>query len=511
MTQKLAYLSGPISSFSGSLVKLLAHRDWQVHIAVKSALDLFTMSPLELPSSAQAGLEQAFGGREALKTFQDRIRLITRGDAARNTKYDAVIFCGLPPNFDEPRVPRAPWTADDLRQLAGIIADSRLFIVSSIWGAVQPDNVIPEELECERRKPQSHWEGVCQQYELRLLKQLGHLKLPWNLVRLPQLTASSQDGSCVSFSGIMNLPAEADRLRRQESPALTLALAYNPDSTVPFLPVDTAVNLFWRLLDDEARPRILNLVSPEATLNREWVEHLAAALGYNSTAVTKEDSLSLPAVLRKMLRDEIMIRTRNLFEVVGRHHFVAKRMDREYFGRLVAYGRKMQWGRPEKRRLKVKELSFSDELAHDYFERFLPSRLQGDLLQVATKDDTTVGFVIEGEKPVAFAFRNDNGRARVDRRDPQGVAGEIARVRIYLSPEAMLDLVRNRLSLDRAMLFKSVRMEGPILDLMRVERVLNRFFKENQYRPDSQGEVDEESARSPLPPVAKPGRRRPSG
>ena len=114
MTQKLAYLWGPISSFSGPLAALLATKGWQVHVATKSSLNLFSLVPLDLRSSAMDLLEQSMGGHEQFKPFQERIKLLDEADLNRSTKYDAVIFCGLPPNFDEPRAPRAHWAATKL-------------------------------------------------------------------------------------------------------------------------------------------------------------------------------------------------------------------------------------------------------------------------------------------------------------------------------------------------------------------------------------------------------------
>src|SRR5271170_5081113 len=109
MTHKTAYLWGPISSFSGPLAALLLRKGWQVHVATKSALNLFTLAPLDLRSAAQTLLERALGGHDQLCIFQERFRFLDQGETVKGTTYDAVIFCGLPANFDEPRAPRAPW------------------------------------------------------------------------------------------------------------------------------------------------------------------------------------------------------------------------------------------------------------------------------------------------------------------------------------------------------------------------------------------------------------------
>src|SRR3974390_1739966 len=118
MTQKVAYLWGPLSSFFGPLAAWLVTKGWHVHIATKPSLNLFSLSALDLKSTALDLIEQAMGGHDRFRPFQDRFKWIESADAIKGTKYDALIFCGLPPNFDEARVPRAPWAAADLPAIA---------------------------------------------------------------------------------------------------------------------------------------------------------------------------------------------------------------------------------------------------------------------------------------------------------------------------------------------------------------------------------------------------------
>ncbi len=130
----------------------LVAKGWHVHIATKSALNLFSLSSLDISSSAKGTLEEVFGTRNKFKAFQERIKFIESSDPPRDTNYDALIFCGLPPNFDDPRVPRAPWAAAELNAFTKHFKHVPLFMISSLWGGVQPDGVVPEELEFERRK-----------------------------------------------------------------------------------------------------------------------------------------------------------------------------------------------------------------------------------------------------------------------------------------------------------------------------------------------------------------------
>src|SRR3990167_4628074 len=143
MMHKTAYLWGPVSSFSGPLAAWLLRKDWHVHIATKSPLNVFALTPLDLPSTAQVSLEKALGGHHELKTFQDRLRFLETALPDKSTTYDAAIFCGVPPNFDEPRASRAPWAAAELESIAKALKGVPFFIVSSLWAGVKSDGVVP--------------------------------------------------------------------------------------------------------------------------------------------------------------------------------------------------------------------------------------------------------------------------------------------------------------------------------------------------------------------------------
>jgi hypothetical protein len=480
MTHKTAYLWGPISSFSGPLVATLLNKGWQIHVATKSSLNLFTLSPLDLKSAAQTWIERALGGHDQLHIFQERLRFLDAGEIAKGVNYDAVIFCGLPPNFDEPRAPRAPWAAGELPAVAKLFTDVPTFIISSLWGGIQPDDVVPEELEFERRKPKSHWEGVCQQYEHRIMQNLSSLGSQWHLIRLPLLSGSTVDGSVLNFCGLSSL---LRTLSLQTETATeenkTLKLSYNPDSTLWFSPVNTIVSLFSRLLEDESRPKICNLVSTQNILNREWVQHLAQALGYNDVEAAAEDPLTLPGILRKMLKDAVQVKTRNLFEVAGRYQHTPTLLDSAYFDRLIAFGKTENWGHTVT--AKPQEISFSPELARTYFQEFMPAKISPDTIGEVTKGGAEIAFYIESAEPLSFILKAANGLPVVEALDP---SKDHPRVSFHLSGDTMAKLVQNKLSLPKALLMREVRMDGPWLDAVRISNVLYGFLQNNPYAPD---------------------------
>jgi len=355
---KTIYIWGTVSTFTAPLAAWLLAKGWHVHIACKSALNIFSLSPLDLPASARDALEIVFGGRNQFKAFQDKLRFLENGEMPHDTTYDALIFCGLPPNFDDARVPRATWAASELPSITRSMKGVPLFMISSLWGGIQPDGVVPEDLEFERRKARHHWERICQNYESKLIQGLSKVESNWYFVRLPLLTPATADGYSYSFTGLANLFAALDPQLQitpygppakntlyQVEAGQSVSLAHQPDATLWFLPVDTAVYLFWRLLEDNFRPRVCNLVSTQATLNREWLQYLAQALDLKEIIPMREkDDLHLPLVLRKLLLDNVQVKTRKLFEVVGRYQLRPERLDQNYFAKVVEAGRRKNWG-----------------------------------------------------------------------------------------------------------------------------------------------------------------------
>lgn len=495
MTQKTAYIWGPVSSFSGPLAASLIKKGWSVHIPTKSSLNIFSLSPLDLRSSARNSLEQAFGGREKFKTFQDRLKFVDPQEAAKpGTVYDAIIFCGLPPNFDEPRVPRAPWAASEIPSLLKSFKNQPLFVVSSLWGGVQNDGVVPEEIEFDRRKPQTQWESLCQQYEIKLLEGLSKSESTWYLVRLPLIGPDSATGESASFSGPITLFRElANQTKHPDAQSNNrkqdLKLGYNPDSTLWFLPQDAVVHLFTRFIEDEGRPRILNLVSTQAPLNREWLDSYARELGYSSCSESDKDSLNLPGTVRKLLNDNLQVKTRNLFEVSGRYHIPRLKLDEDYFAKILQQGEASNWGQPAGKQDRAKPPGFSERLAAYYFEEFIPEHFDEAMLRRATTQGTTIGFVLKDSDGLAWILRARKGKALVERFDPQDEKPGIC---FHLTGKTMTQLVQSRLPLHRALLLREVEVEGPLLHALRVASTIEQFLKEHPLEANEIAELESE-------------------
>jgi len=485
MAQKTAYIWGPISGFTGPLVAWLVKKGWHAHVVCKSSLNLLSLSPLDLRSSVQAAIDSAFGGHGKAKAFQDRIKIVDHGEFAKGTIYDAIIFAGMPPNFDEARAPRAPWSASEIKDVLNGAKNTPLFIISSLYGGVQADGVVPEEADFGRRKPQTTWESTCQQYEMKLLEKLGKWEAPWYLVRLPLLSGATDDGFTLNYSGLYpllkELAGKAQTLNEIQRENKEIKLRFNPNSFLWFMPVDTAVYTFWRYLEDEQRTRVLNLIPTNPLLNTEWLGSIGKALGV-TIRDDDEDRLNLNQVLRKLLTDNVQVKNRNLFEVVGRYHIPPAQVDESYFARMLAAAQGKNWGGASEERKDV-QISYSDRLARFYFEEFLPEILNSDsLLDKAMAQGRSIGFSIKEASDLRWCLKREEGQKIVlTRHEP---SDDLPDIRFKLTGKGLVSLIQSKIPLHRLLIMRLVEVEGPILETLKVTNLVERFWKENPVHAD---------------------------
>jgi hypothetical protein len=294
------------------------------------------------------------------------------------------------------------------------------------------------------------------------------------------VAGDSTSGQASSFTGPYQLFKALSSAAAAHPPSnngnKALKLQHNPDGIFWFLPVDTAAHMFWKFLEDENRPRICNLVSTQVTLNREWLQSLAQALGFQEVQAVENDGLNLPGVLRKLLVDDIQIRTRNLFEVAGRYQLTPVRFDKEYFIRALDVAREKYWGGSPPAEPKRGALNFSERLAQFYFENYLPSKFSDSFLKKATTGGITIGFLLKGKNSLGWVLQTaSNGKTMVDDYNPH-VKPTIC---FRFTGTTMTKLIQSKLPLHRALLMREVEVDGPLLDALRVTNVFDQFLREN--------------------------------
>jgi hypothetical protein len=339
---------------------------------------------------------------------------------------------------------------------------------------------VPEEFEYPRRKPGSNWEGICQQYESKLFKELSKFEAPWHLVRLPMMCGSTDDGQSLSFTGpyglLKALADKATELTNVDYDEKKIRLSYNPNSTLWYMPVDTAVYTFWRFLEDANRPRILNLIPTNSKLNREWLQFLSKALSIKSVTASPDDTVDVPPVLRKLLSDDVQVKNRNLFEVAGRYHIPPVPVDEEYFTKVLEYAKDHNWGKDIIREAEPPVI-YSDRLANFYFGEFLPAYLNTDsYLDKALKKENSIGFIIHEAADVGWVIKTENGQSVVASYEP---ANDPPKVTFRMSGDTLLKLIQSRIPLYRAMLARSIEVQGPLLTTLKIANLVERHLKDH--------------------------------
>lgn len=484
---KTAYVWGPVSNFSAFLLASLLKSGWQVHIPTKSALQI-SLSPLDLESTAHSAIEKALGS-DNIKLHSDNIHFLDGDDIPRGTTYDIVIFCGLPTNFDEPRVSRSPWAAEELQSVFKRVKGVPAIIVSSLWGGIQNDGVVPEEIEFDRRKARTHFEGVCQQYEARILKVVSKEDCKWHLLRLPLILGSSENGRSSNFSGLYKLlkeVTESPLLAESNTPAI-LDLSYNPDATLWMLPANEAADIVVKFAEDNSRPSICNLVPTSVTLNQEWLHQLAQYAGLSAVIPAEKDSVNLPGTLRSMMSDNVQVKTRNLFEVVGRYHIASPFVpSSEYFKKICEHARENNWGQ-----LRASQPldPFSPERARYYFEHFVPANLTDKMKKALSSFKQGIAFSIgEIEECRWVLSANSSGAVEFEQvsttqSDQNPEPSKKDRVTFTITPLAFNRLTSGKLMFEQALITKALQVSGPPIQCVKACDFWRRFLRHHRYVP----------------------------
>lgn len=472
------------------MVASLLKNNWNVHIPTKSALQI-SLSPLDLESTAQSAVEKMLGS-DKMKLHSENLHFLDGDDVQRGTTYDIILFCGLPSNFDEARVSRSPWAADELAHVMKRLKGVPSVIVSSLWGGIKNDGVVPEEIEFERRKPRTHFEGVCQQYEARILKVISKEDGKWHLLRVPLIMGSNEDGRASNFTGLYRLLRELTQTNAADASS-NVELNYNPDSTLWMLPNDLAADLTVKLLEDNSRPSICNLVSTNVTLNQEWLHELAKHVKVASFVASEKDAFNLPSTLRNMLTDNVQVKTRNLFEVVGRYHVSPFVPTADYFAKICQYAAEQNWGqiRPVKN-----EQLFSSAHAQKYFEQFLPYSLDEKMKKALASFKEGLVFAITDMDECSWHLQIvAEGQVQSTR---LSAPGHQAKVHFSFAAPAFMRIASGKMSFEQALVTRNLQLSGPPLQTLKACDFLRRFLRKNHFAPEgsSSSKVLEKAGKS---------------
>ena len=182
--------------------------------------------------------------------------------------------------------------------------------------------------------------------------------LPVMVFRPSILVGDSQTGRIVNFDGLYNLlrffDKVADMIRNEEFRAVA-----NPHATKNLIPVDIAADMIWKITQS-MRPGVYHITNSEpisiARLREifnklfniprvRFVEEGAFIHKEKSRyelRYQKASSLYLPYLRHEPIFDRTFTE-----KALGKNESVVPAMDLKYFQRLVAYARKVNWGKKQ--------------------------------------------------------------------------------------------------------------------------------------------------------------------
>ena len=310
------------------------------------------------------------------------------------------------------------------------------------------------------------------------MKAINKEDCKWHLLRLPLILGGSVDGRSVNFTGLYKLLQELylDRYRVSESSEkIDTALNYNPDATFWMLPCDWAAHLVVKIIEDNMRPVICNVVSTQATLNQEWLQELARALGLDSLPACERDGLNLPPTLRSMLKDNIQVKTHNLFEVLGRYQQAPLMLSSDYFRKVLNYAEVHNWGQP---RAGAPEPLFSADKARTLFEVFMPSRLDENMLTMLATFKGGLAFQIAGENDCRWLVNGLDGKVQVQ---PLSEIEHKPQVSFLVGAQSFVKLAAGKMLLETAMLTRGLQVSGNPLQILRACDFFRRFLQMHHF------------------------------
>jgi hypothetical protein len=213
------------------------------------------------------------------------------------------------------------------------------------------------------------------------------------------------------------------------------------------------------------------------TLNREWLAHLAQSLNCPEIQCAEQDGLNLPSTLRKLLLDDVQVKTRNLFEVAGRYQILPVRLDKDYFDKLIKAAKSHNWGEHVAVVEEPSSLDYSEQLAHYYFEKFVPERIEQGALKEAKINGTSIGFHLRAGSIHGWLLRSKaNGEPEVVPFDPSLDKPDIC---FHFSGMTLSRLIQKKLLLHRAVLMRDVEAQGNLFQLWRITSTIEKFLRDN--------------------------------
>jgi len=211
----------------------------------------------------------------------------------------------------------------------------------------------------------------------------------------------------------------------------------------------------------------------------------------------EHDGLDLPATLRRLLIEPVQVKTRSLFEVAGRYKIQPTPIDKDYFERLLQSARKINFGAQSAKIDAAsqqgqscgtrgtacgEQIQYTEQIAHFYFEKWLPEKIAQGALKNARLNTLKVGFHLRSGSIYGWMIQVDeDGNPTVSRLDPTTMTqtDEKPDITFNFSGMALTRLIQHKMLLHRALLMREIDVEGNMLQVLKLSGTIDKFLRDN--------------------------------
>jgi thioester reductase-like protein len=311
--------------------------------------------------------------------------------------------------------------------------------------------------------------------------------LPVMILRPSILLGDSQTGRIVNFDGLYNLMRffdnVADLIRNEE-----LRAAANPLATKNLIPVDIAADMIRKIIQKRhlgvyhiTNPEPMSLARLRDIFVRLFDIPLAKFVGEEDFIRRKPSRYELmykkaSSLYSPYFRHEPTFDRTNTEKVLGKSESAVPVMDLDYFRKLLAYARNVNWGKKQ-----IKSAADSDEqyasVVEDYFNRFLTGKMHKQLLPDLKKLSASCRIRVSEVPQKSWLLQIDHGRL-----EKISLNGEICQCTFLVDGDTFERIVTGTLPPQQAFFQKKVDIKGSIEKGLMLATVLAAFFRKYPYK-----------------------------
>jgi 2-alkyl-3-oxoalkanoate reductase len=313
--------------------------------------------------------------------------------------------------------------------------------------------------------------------------------LPAIILRPSIVMGDSQTGRMPRFSMVYDMMRIIDAFSASASGS-ELRIVAREEATKNLIPVDYFADAAWRLIKN-GRPGTYHIVNPRPTTIADLQRIFAELFGrHGLRIVSPEQYGERPATTAERLCHRAMahyrpymLNSEPIFDTAATEAALMgsnpalPAMDVEYFRRLLAYARQVNWGRKSVARPSAAEANPVAE----YFDVFLARRLNQNLLPDLRSLSSRFAIILRESKEPCWSLTLKQGILTAISRD-----GLPADCHFTVDAPTFLEIVSGRLAPQQAFFRRRVEISGDVELGLRIASVLAQFFHQFPFVPTTE-------------------------